>query len=95
MSAPESEKKLAEELLCDTEAKTTADGLANLPRDYAGLPTDDPKLGPPLPRDLGRKTAWERKPVSKRPFNRNCASRLRLAVRARRGYRRKRSRHDL
>jgi type IV secretory pathway VirB10-like protein len=101
MSAPESEKKLAEELrlrperapvprlsrrvlialsgvsaaailgltvfalhqrerlgaapeLYNTEAKTTADGLANLPRDYAGLPKDVPKLGPPLAGDLGR-----------------------------------------
>ncbi len=40
--------------LYNTEAKTTADGLANLPRDYAGLPKDVPKLGPPLPGDLGR-----------------------------------------
>jgi type IV secretory pathway VirB10-like protein len=101
MSAPESEKKLAEELrlrpehppvtrlsrrvlialsgvsaaailgltvfalqprersdgapeLYSTDAKTTADGLANLPRDYSALPKDVPKLGPPLPGDLGR-----------------------------------------
>jgi type IV secretory pathway VirB10-like protein len=40
--------------LYNTEAKTTADGLANLPRDYTGLPRDVPKLGPPLPGDLGR-----------------------------------------
>ncbi|NUJ81296.1 TrbI/VirB10 family protein [Methylocystis sp. FS] len=40
--------------LYNTEAKTTADGLVNLPRDYAGLPKDVPKLGPPLPGDLGR-----------------------------------------
>lgn len=40
--------------LYNTEAKTTADGLANLPRDYTGLPKDVPKLGPPLPGDLGR-----------------------------------------
>jgi len=40
--------------LYNTEAKTTADGLAALPRDYAGLPKDVPKLGPPLPGDLGR-----------------------------------------
>lgn len=40
--------------LYNTDAKTTADGLASLPRDYAGLPKDVPKLGPPLPGDLGR-----------------------------------------
>ena len=40
--------------LYNTDAKTTADGLAGLPRDYAGLPKDVPKLGPPLPGDLGR-----------------------------------------
>jgi type IV secretory pathway VirB10-like protein len=44
--------------LYNTEAKTTADGLANLPRDYAGLPRDVPKLGPPLPGDLGRPIAF-------------------------------------
>jgi len=31
-----------------------ADGLAGLPRDYAGVPRDVPPLGPPLPGDLGR-----------------------------------------
>jgi type IV secretory pathway VirB10-like protein len=40
--------------LYNTEAKTTADGLANLPRDYSALPKGVPKLGPPLPGDLGR-----------------------------------------
>jgi type IV secretory pathway VirB10-like protein len=30
------------------------DGLANLPRDYTGLPKPAPQLGPPLPGDLGR-----------------------------------------
>ncbi|MFO1103673.1 MAG: TrbI/VirB10 family protein [Methylocystis sp.] len=40
--------------LYNTEAKTTADGLAALPRDYGGLPRNVPKLGPPLPGDLGR-----------------------------------------
>jgi type IV secretion system protein VirB10 len=28
--------------------------LAGLPRDYAGVPRDVPRLGPPLPGDLGR-----------------------------------------
>jgi type IV secretion system protein TrbI len=40
--------------LYNTNNRTTPDGLANLPRDYAGLPHDVPKLGPPLPGDLGR-----------------------------------------
>ncbi|MBG0809940.1 TrbI/VirB10 family protein [Methylosinus sp. H3A] len=40
--------------LYNTEAKTTADGLASLPRDYTALPKNVPKLGPPLPGDLGR-----------------------------------------
>jgi type IV secretion system protein TrbI len=30
------------------------EGLANLPRDYTGLPRQVPKLGPPLPGDLGK-----------------------------------------
>ena len=37
------------EELYSTENRTTADGLAGLPRDYTG-----PVLGPPLPGDLGR-----------------------------------------
>lgn len=40
--------------LYNTDAKTTADGLAALPHDYTGLPKNIPKLGPPLPGDLGR-----------------------------------------
>ncbi|QGM99868.1 TrbI/VirB10 family protein [Methylocystis parvus] len=40
--------------LYNTGAKTTADGFDGLPRDYAGLPRNVPKLGPPLPGDLGR-----------------------------------------
>ena len=35
----------------------TPDGLANLPRDYAGLPKNVPQLGPPLPGDLGKPIA--------------------------------------
>ncbi|SMG53064.1 TrbI/VirB10 family protein [Paracoccus sp. J56] len=35
--------------LFSTESRATADGLAELPRDYTG-----PALGPPLPGDLGR-----------------------------------------
>jgi type IV secretion system protein VirB10 len=36
--------------LLSTTSHTTADGLANLPKDYQTVP----KLGPPLPGDLGR-----------------------------------------
>jgi type IV secretion system protein TrbI len=41
--------KPAEELY-STDNRATADGLATLPHDYTGVP----KLGPPLPGDLGR-----------------------------------------
>ena len=44
----------AGEELYSTANRTTADGLANLPRDYTGLPRNVPPLGPPLPGDLGR-----------------------------------------
>ncbi|WP_332764528.1 TrbI/VirB10 family protein [Phenylobacterium sp.] len=37
-----------------TDAKPPADALAALPKDYAGLAKDTPRLGPPLPGDLGR-----------------------------------------
>jgi type IV secretory pathway VirB10-like protein len=40
--------------LYNTENKPTPDGLATLPRDYAGVPRNVPALGPPLPGDLGR-----------------------------------------
>ncbi len=40
--------------LYNTSNRTTPDGLANLPRDYAGLPRGRPQLGPPLPGDLGK-----------------------------------------
>ena len=36
----------------DTDARPSADGLAGLPSDYVG--NSAPKLGPPLPGDLGR-----------------------------------------
>lgn len=38
------------EELYSTENRSTADGIAGLPRDYSGVP----QLGPPLPGDLGR-----------------------------------------
>jgi len=39
--------------LYNTANRTTPEGLSNLPRDYTGLPRT-PKLGPPLPGDLGK-----------------------------------------
>jgi type IV secretion system protein VirB10 len=44
----------ASDELYSTDHRTTADGLAGLPRDYAGIPRPAPPLGPPLPGDLGR-----------------------------------------
>ena len=40
--------------LYNTNNRNTPDGLANLPKDYSGLPKTAPQLGPPLPGDLGR-----------------------------------------
>ncbi|MGY4197297.1 TrbI/VirB10 family protein [Bradyrhizobium sp. USDA 4520] len=40
----------APEELYSTDNRPTADGIAGLPRDYSGVP----RLGPPLPGDLGR-----------------------------------------
>jgi type IV secretory pathway VirB10-like protein len=40
--------------LYNTNNRNTPDGLANLPRDYTGLPKPAPQLEPPLPGDLGR-----------------------------------------
>ncbi|WP_425988482.1 TrbI/VirB10 family protein [Afipia sp. DC4300-2b1] len=37
-----------------TDHHNIADGLATLPKDYAGVPHDVPRLGPPLPGGLGR-----------------------------------------
>jgi len=44
-------KQTANSELFSTDRSSTPDGLANLPRDYTGVP---PRLGPPLPGDLGR-----------------------------------------
>lgn len=40
--------------LYNTQNRPAADGLANLPKDYTGMPRPAPSLGPPLPGDLGR-----------------------------------------
>lgn len=37
-----------------TASRARPEGLAALPRDYTGLPRNVPKLGPPLPGDLGK-----------------------------------------
>jgi type IV secretion system protein TrbI len=47
-------RNAAPEELYSTDHRVTADGLAGLPRDYAGIPRQAPSLGPPLPGDLGR-----------------------------------------
>lgn len=47
-------RAIAPQELYTTDRRSLADGLAALPRDYAGLPHDVPRLGPPLPGDLGR-----------------------------------------
>jgi type IV secretion system protein TrbI len=46
-------EQVSEELYT-TVHHNVADGLDRLPRDYAGIPRDVPRLGPPLPGDLGR-----------------------------------------
>ncbi|MHB8887066.1 MAG: TraB/TrbI/VirB10 family type IV secretion system protein, partial [Methylovirgula sp.] len=43
----------APEELYSIDHHNIADGLAGLPRDYAGIPRQVPPLGPPLPGDLG------------------------------------------
>ena len=52
--ALEPNHKTASSELYNTDNRSTPDGLANLPRDYTGLPRNTPQLGPPLPGDLGR-----------------------------------------
>jgi len=45
--------KATDELL-STDHRTLAEGLSELPRDYTAIPRDVPRLGPPLPGDIGR-----------------------------------------
>ena len=40
--------------LLSTQNRPSAEGLAELPKDYTGLPRQVPPLGPPLPGDLGK-----------------------------------------
>ena len=53
--------------LYNTNSRTTPGGLANLPRDYSGLPRSAPQLGPPLPGDLGRPILNAGAPASDMP----------------------------
>lgn len=46
-------RQTAPQELYSTDHRTEADGLAGLPKDYTELPRQVPKLGPPLPGDLG------------------------------------------
>ena len=50
----ERSRKVSPEELHTTDHHNVADGIAGLPRDYAGVPRQAPQLGPPLPGDLGR-----------------------------------------
>jgi type IV secretion system protein TrbI len=43
--------------LYNTGTRSTPEGLNSLPRDYTGLPKNVPRLGPPLPGDLGQSIA--------------------------------------
>ncbi|MGY8665343.1 TrbI/VirB10 family protein [Bradyrhizobium sp. UFLA05-109] len=53
LQRPEKRNPTPEELY-STDHHTIADQLSTLPMDYAGIPRDVPRLGPPLPGDLGR-----------------------------------------
>jgi type IV secretion system protein TrbI len=49
-----SKRGSAQAELYSTGHHNVADELAGLPKDYTGIPRDVPRLGPPLPGDLGR-----------------------------------------
>ncbi|MGH7090580.1 MAG: TrbI/VirB10 family protein, partial [Stellaceae bacterium] len=49
---PEQQRSATE--LYEVKNRSTPEGLAVLPRDYTGLSKPVPRLGPPLPGDLGR-----------------------------------------
>ncbi|OAF20197.1 TrbI/VirB10 family protein [Bradyrhizobium neotropicale] len=53
LQRPEKRETTAEELY-STDHHTIADEVSTLPKDYAAIPRDVPRLGPPLPGDLGR-----------------------------------------
>jgi type IV secretion system protein VirB10 len=51
--ALEPHRQTASTELYNTSNRSTPEGLNSLPRDYTGLPKNVPRLGPPLPGDLG------------------------------------------
>ena len=72
MAAAVTRKRQNSELY-NTERKTTADELAKLPRDYSGLPTGVPPLGPPLPGDFGRANVQQHGPQGVDPEQQRVA----------------------
>ena len=52
--ALEPQRKPVGSELYSTDNRNAPDGLAGLPKDYTELPRGAPRLGPPLPGDLGR-----------------------------------------
>ena len=48
------ERAPVSEELYSTDHHNVADKLASLPKDYSSIPPEVPRLGPPLPGDLGR-----------------------------------------
>jgi type IV secretion system protein TrbI len=52
----------ASDELYSTDHHNVADGLTTLPKDYAGIPHDGPRLGPALPGELGRPIATVKGP---------------------------------
>jgi len=50
---------LAPDELYSTDHHNVADGLTTLPQDYAEIPRDVPRLGPPLPGELGHPIGTE------------------------------------
>lgn len=65
--------------LFNTNNRNTPDGLANLPRDYSGLPKPVPQLGPPLPGDLGKPILNAGAPTSGMPMPGPSPEQQRLA----------------
>src|SRR3546814_10563809 len=53
LNPPSFQKRQSADELYNIDRKQTAEGLADLPRDYGDLPKPPPKLGPPLPGDVG------------------------------------------
>lgn len=47
-------RPLGTDELYSTDHHNVADQLSSLPKDYSGIPQEPPRLGPPLPGDLGR-----------------------------------------